>query len=50
LALNKDREIIRALFFKTPNTEIWIMKMDDGFTAEFYCFLSAAPSVKLPSW
>jgi len=50
LALNKDREIVRALFFKTPHTEIWIMDMTDGFVTEFFCFLSAAPSVRLPSW
>ena len=47
LALNKDREIVRALFFKMPHTEVWIMNMEDGFVTEFFCFLSAAPGVRL---
>jgi hypothetical protein len=50
LALNTDREKIRALFFKTPYSEIWIMNTTNGFVTEFFCFLSAASSVTLPSW
>jgi hypothetical protein len=41
LAVHKDKEIIRALFFEKYMTDIWIMDTDDetGFVTSYKCFI-----------